>query len=44
MTNYKINELLGDIPFQKQNHKNPLKFFDGKKIFAIMWVLLIFLT
>lgn len=32
MTNYKINELLGVISFQKQNHKNPLKFFIGKSI------------
>ena len=27
MTNYKINELLGAIPFPKQSHKNSLKFF-----------------
>lgn len=31
MTNYKINELLGAISFQKQYHKNPLKYFDSKK-------------
>lgn len=34
MTNYKINELLGAIPFPKQSHKNSLKFFIAKNKFC----------